>query len=107
MTGAACSNEQKIKVTANPKTTGGRPATFDGPIRISVQSGEGTFTQDPAEPNAFFAVSSDAPGTTVYLLEADADLGAGSILIQETVELEVSGANAANFGLTVGTAEPK
>ena len=103
----ASSNEEKVEVVSNPTTTTGKPARFDGPIRVTVTSGEGTFTQDPATPNAFFAVSGDNPGTTEYLLEADADLGAGVTLLQETVVYEVSGANAANFGLTANPPVPK
>jgi hypothetical protein len=107
MLGLACSTEQKVKVTAAPVTAGGRPARFDGALTVTVQSGDGTFTQDAAEPNSFFAVSGDAPGTTVYLIEADADLGAGVITLQDTVELEVAGVNAASFGLTAGAPEAK
>jgi len=94
-----CSNEEKVQVTAKPTTASGKPAAFDDVIRVTVQSGDGTFEQDPATPNAFFAVSGDAPGTTVYLVEGDADLGDGVTLIQDTVTLTVTGANAANFGL--------
>lgn len=107
MLGIACSTEEKVKVTAAPVTASGKPARFDGALNVSVQSGDGTFTQDPAEPNAFFAVSGDAPGTTVYLIEADADLGAGVTTLQETVELEVAGVNAASFGLTAAAPEAK
>lgn len=105
--GVASNNEQKIKVTAQPQTTSGRPAQIDGAVRVSVQSGEATFTQDPAEPLSFFAVSGDNPGTTEYLVEADADLGAGVVNIQDIVTYEVSGAQAANFGLVAGAPEPK
>jgi hypothetical protein len=68
-----------------------------------VVSGDGTVEQDPSTPNAFFAVSGDAPGTTEYLVEADADLGEGVVTIQEAVELVVSGAQAVQFGLVAGT----
>jgi hypothetical protein len=105
--GIASNNEQKVKVTASPVTQSGGPAQVDGALTVMVQSGDGTFTQDPADPLSFYAVSGDAPGTTVYLVEADADLGAGTVLIQDTVEYVVSGAQAASFGLTAGPAEPK
>jgi hypothetical protein len=107
MLGVACNTDQKVKVTAQPTTSGGHPARFDGALRVTVQSGDGTAAQDPAEPNSFFAVSGDGPGDTVYLVEGDADLGAGTTLIQDTVTLTVEGANAASFGLVAGIAEPK
>lgn len=105
--GIASNNEQKVKVTASPVTSSGRPAQLDGALTITVQSGDSTFTQDPASPTEFFAVSSDTPGTTEYLVEGDADLGAGVVTIQDVVTYEVSGAQAASFGLVGGTPEPK
>jgi hypothetical protein len=99
----ACTNEEKVPVTATPKTATGRAAQFDGALRITVQSGDGTFEQDAATPNSFNAISGDAPGETSYLVEGDADLGAGVVLVQDTVVLTVSGANATSFGLTGGT----
>jgi hypothetical protein len=103
----ASTNEQKVKVTASPVTSSGGPAQVDGALTITVQSGDGTFTQDAADPLSFYAVSGEAPGTTVYLVEADADLGAGVVLIQDNVEYVVSGAQAASFGLVAGQPEPK
>lgn len=107
MFGIACNNEQKVKVTASPTTSSGRPATLDGALKVEVVSGDGTFTQDAAEPNSFFAVSGESVGTTVYKVSGDADLGEGQVLIEESVELEVSGAQAQNFGLVAGAPEPK
>lgn len=102
MLNIACTNEEKVPVTATPVTASGKPAKFDGALRVTVQSGDGTMEQDAATPNVFNAVSGDAPGTTVYLVEGDADLGEGTTLIQDTVTLEVAGANAASFGLAAG-----
>jgi len=107
MLSVACSNAEKVTVTANPVTSSGRPAKFDGALRVTVQSGDGTVEQDPTLPNSFKAVSGDVPGTTVYLVEADVDLGAGVTDISDTVELVVSGENAAAFGLVAGVVEPK
>jgi len=103
----ASTNEQKVPVTATPLTNTGKPASVDGPLRVTVVSGEGTVEQDPAFPLTFKAVSGDNPGTTEYLVEADADLGAGEVLIQDTVTYVVSGANAVSFGLASGTPELK
>lgn len=100
-------NEEKITVTASPTTTTGRPASLDGPLRVSVISGSGSFTQDPAVPNTVTLVSGDDPGDTSYLIEGDADLGAGVTLIQDTAVLHVAGAQAAALGLVAGAPEPK
>jgi hypothetical protein len=88
-------------------TSSGRPAQIEGALRVTVVSGDGTVEQDAATPLMFKAVSGDNPGTTEYLIEADADLGEGEVLIQDTVTYEVQGAQAAAFGLAAGPAEPK
>lgn len=103
----SCTNEEKIRVTAAPVTKHGNPAQLDGALRVSVVSGDGSFTQDDADPLAFFAVSGSNPGDTTFLVEGDADLGEGQQLIQDTVTLSVVGANAAAFGLVASPAEPK
>ena len=103
----SCTNDEQIPVTAVPRSSSGRPAPVEGPIRVSVQSGEGTFSQDPASPLMFKAVSGDNPGETVYLVSADADLGAGEVLISDIFTLTVTSATAANIGLSAGPAEPK
>jgi hypothetical protein len=103
----ASSNEEKVLVTATPRTASGKPAQVDGPLTISVQSGEGTFTQDAASPLSFFAVSGDNGGDTVYNVSADADLGAGVVEITDTVTLTVTSATAVSFGLTSSAPVPK
>lgn len=101
----SCTNEQKIRVTATPVTSTGRPATLDGNVTVSVVSGDSTFNLLP--PNSFELISSDTPGATTFLVEADADLGAGVVLIQDTITLDVMGALAVNLGLTAGAPEAK
>ena len=103
----ACSNEQKVPVTATPVTESGNPAQIDGALIVTVQSGDGTIEQDPAFPLTFKAVSGSLPGDTVYLVEADADLGAGIVTISDIVTLTVTSATAKSFGLAAGPAEPK
>lgn len=95
----ACTTEQKVTVRLNPKTLGGRAAQLDGPVRVTVQSGDGTIEQDAATPNEFTAVSADTPGVTDYLVEGDADLGAGVEPISDVFRLVVEGAKAANLGM--------
>jgi hypothetical protein len=108
MLNVACSNEQKVPVTASPVTSSGRPAQVDGPLRVTVQSGDGTIEQDPAFPLVFKAVSGDAAGDTVYVVEADANLDPNEVTtITDTVVLTVTSATAASFGLAAGAPEPK
>lgn len=101
-------NEQKIKATLSPKTLGGKPTTVDpnNPPKWSVISGESTVVPAPDGLSADL-VSSDTPGDTVFLVEADADLGDGVETISDTISLTVIGARAANLGLTLGEAENK
>ena len=103
----ASSNKQELDVAANPLTEGQEPAVFDGPIRVTKQDGDATFTQDPATPNVVTFKSSDAPGTSHFLLEADVREGAEEKFIQEVVEYVVTAEEAASFGLTVGAPRPK
>ena len=93
---------QKVKVTAAP-TLDGVPAPLDAPLVVEVTSGDGTFTQDAAEPGAFFAVSGDNPGQTVYAVR-------GSVLGSQdtdTVTYDVVAAPVAALNLSGGTPEPK
>jgi hypothetical protein len=99
-------NEQKIKITANPVTAAGSPASLDGPLRVTLLSGDAGAEVDPADPLSVI-FTSGAPGDSTFLVEGDADLGAGQQLLQETVTYHVAGALAANFGFVVGQPEPK
>jgi len=103
----ALTNEQQVRVRSVPVTAAGNPASVDGPLRISVVSGDATVEQDPGAPLEAVLVSSDAPGDTTFLVEADADLGEGVVLIQDTVTLRVAGAQAAALGLSADAPEPK
>jgi len=100
----ACTNEQKVKITVNPVTAAGNPAAVDQ-LQVTPLSGDGT-VGDTGEANSFFLVSGGA-GPTVFRVTADSDLGAGVVPIEDTVTLDVTGALAANLGLTAGTPEPK
>ncbi len=100
-----CTNEEKVKVTAIPVTTTGKPAALDGAVKVTVISGEGTV--EMVDNTSFYCLSSNNPGDTEYLVEADADLGEGVITISDNIRLSVAGALAANLGLTAGTPEPK
>lgn len=94
-----CTNEEQVKVTVRPVTTGGHTIALDGTIMVDVQAGEGTVTVDP-DGVSFWCVSGDDPGDTTYLVTGDADLGAGIETISDIVILHVAGAKAAALGLT-------
>ena len=95
------SNEQQIEVTIVPVTATGKPAKLDGIPSWTVTSGRGT--AEVAEDGlSAFLVSSDEPGDTNYLVEADADLGEGVETISDIIQLHVTGANASNLGLVAG-----
>lgn len=98
--------EEQILITVNPTTSGGRPAEIDGPIRVSVISGDGTFEVQP-DGKSYQSITPDTPGDTTLLIEADADLGAGVVLIQDTTIHHARGALAANLGQTAGAITPK
>ena len=103
----ASTNEEEADVVANPTTGSGKPATFDGPLRVTLQSGDATFRQDPATPNTVTFVSG-APGVSEFLVEGDADRDPGEErLLQEVVRYTVSGAEAEAFGLSAGAVRPK
>jgi hypothetical protein len=99
-----CTNEEKILITVNPMTSAGKPARLDGPIVVTA-TGEGIVTM--VDDLHFFVVSGDNPGDTSYLVEGDADLGAGVVSVQDVIVLHVQGAQAQSLGLVAGNPEPK
>jgi hypothetical protein len=103
----ACTTDEKVPITAEPRSSSGRPALIDGVLRVEVLAGDGSFTQVPGEPLRFYVVSGDLPGDTQYLVEADADLGEGMVLIQDVVTLTVTSATAQNLGFVSGPPELK
>lgn len=99
-------NEQKVNVTLKPVTATGKPAPLDGVPTWTVQTGESTVVP-AADGLSADLISSDSPGDTVILVEADADLGSGVETLADTIRLTVEGARAANLGLAAGTPVPK
>jgi hypothetical protein len=98
--------EEQILVTVRPRTNAGNPAEIDGPIRVSVISGDGGFEVQP-DGRSYQSISADSPGDTTLLVEADADLGAGVVLIQDTTLHHSLGALASNLGQEAGAITPK
>ncbi len=99
-------NEEKVKVTITPVTSTGKPAKLDGTPTWTVTSGRSTVDVATDGLSAFL-VSSDEPGDSVVLVEADADLGAGIQTISDTIQLHVLGANASSLGLKAEPPIPK
>ncbi len=99
-------NEQKIKVTLRPTTSAGRPAQVDGAPVWIISSGDSTISVAPDGLSADL-ISSDVPGQTMFVVSADADLGAGVVNITDSILLTVEGALAVNLGLSAGNPENK
>ena len=109
-----CDNFSKITVNSSPD------GTLDGPLRVTVTSGDGTFEQDPATPLSVKFVSgtavadpadpTSAAGQTVYRVEGDVRSGPDVVLIGDDVVLTVTArppAEATTLGFSVGAVEPK
>lgn len=101
----ACTNAEKLPVSVAFTSASGRPATVDGSITVTVQSGSGTVNMTGA--TSFEAVSGDVAEDVVYAVSADADLGAGVETISDVFTLHVTSEHAANFGFSTGAAVPK
>lgn len=99
-------DEQKITVTLNPVTEKGKPVRLDGAPTWSVISGDSTVVAAEGGLSATLT-SSDTPGDTQFLIEADADLGEGKETISDVIRLSVAGAHAKNLGLVLGAPELK
>lgn len=97
-------DEQKVKITATPVTTAGKPAPLDGPVEFSIIDGDATVER--VDDKSAYLVSA-GPGDTQFLVKADADLGEGVEEISDTVKLTVVGASAANLGLKASPPELK
>jgi hypothetical protein len=95
-------NEQKVNITLTPITQSGKPAALDGVPVWTVTGGDSTLNVAPDGLSADL-VSSDTPGDSTFLIDGDADLGAGVVDVQDTILLHVAGANAASLGLSAGT----
>lgn len=101
-------NEQRISAALAPVTAAGRPAQLDpsNPPTWTVISGESTVTAS-SDGMAATIVSSDNPGDTQIMVEADADLGEGVETLSDIITVTVIGARAQNLGISLGNPEPK
>jgi len=99
---------QKQHVVLHPVTATGTPAAVDGAPAWSVVSGAGTVVAD-ADGLGAFLLSTDAVDgiDTVFMVTADADLGAGVTDIQDTITVTTVNAQAVALGITADAAVPK
>lgn len=98
--------DQRVQVTLNPVTASGAPATLDGQPDWTVESGDCVVDPLPGGLSAWI-ISGASIGPSVIKVSADADLGAGVRTIEDLVNVEVTNAEAAALGITVGTPETK
>ncbi len=99
----AITTEQKVQVTLKPTTQAGQPAQLDpkSPPKWSVPTGDCKLEVADDGMSAWI-ISSDTPGQSQVLVDADADLGDGVVDVSDFLTVNVAGAMAANLGLTVG-----
>ena len=83
--------QQKVRLTINPRTAVGDPATIDGvPTYTSSDTSVVTISPDPNDDKACYAVAVGGEGTATVTVECDADLGSGIRTITGTEDIEVS-----------------
>ena len=104
MTQVSITVEQEIPVTYAPVTEGGQPAEVEGGLQTEVLEGDVTTRVEGME---VVVVSGSTIGSARVRVFADADLGPETSHIEDIIEVTLSGARAASFGVTVGTPRPK
>lgn len=107
MLAIAFTNTEKKRVVLNPKTSTGAVATVDGVPTWTVTAGKCTLDVAADGLSAFIVSADDDAGVSSITILADADLGAGVEDISDIVEATVTGAKAANLGLSAEPAVPK
>jgi len=98
--------QEKITVTITPTDQDGEPAALDGKPVWTVVNGDSKILVADDGLSAVL-ISADVPGQTEYLVEADADLGAGVERISDTIKLTVEDPKAVSLGLSAGAAIKK
>ena len=99
-------DDQKVKLTLNPKDSAGNSASLDGAPQWS-SSDTSIVTVTPSADGLSAEVVSGNLGTATITVTADADLGAGVKPLTASMDFTVIGGEATALGLTVGTPEPK
>lgn len=99
-------NTQKIHVSVTPVTSTGQPAQVEGVINFEVLDGTATVEPD-ADGKGAYLISGNDIGTSTIKVSADADLGAGVELIEDTISLVVIHPKATALGISFGEPEQK
>ena len=100
--GKTFTNEQKWLCAISPTTMAGAPAPVEpASLSVTVVSGDGT--AEMIDDTTFWIISGANPGDTSYIVSADADVGSGVSLIQDTIVAHVVGAMATNLGMSAAT----
>jgi len=96
---------QKVLLTAEPLSAKGNIAPIDGAVVWSVVSGSGFISITPFDGLSAYAVAIGPLGIATVQATADADLGAGTTFITNTIEIEVIGGQAVTLNIIPGTPE--
>jgi hypothetical protein len=88
--------EEKCRMSIQPMTAGGQPATVDGAAQWSV---EGTCTVEPLDDVSAWIIAG-AMGDSTVTVGVDADLGEGVVPIGDTCLVHVNNPQAASVGLS-------
>lgn len=91
--------KEKISVTLHPVDQAGDDAKVDGKPAWTVANGDSKILVADDGLSAEL-ISANTPGDTEYLVEADADLGAGVERISDRIKLTVEDPKAVSLGLT-------
>jgi hypothetical protein len=104
MTPVTSTNEQEVPVTYEIQTEGGQPAEVEGGLQVEVLEGDATAV---VEDKVVTVISGTTIGRSRIRVYGDADLGPGINHIEDIIEYDVTGAQAARFAGTVGSPRPK
>jgi hypothetical protein len=94
-------NEQKVRVRANPTTANGAPAPIDGALGATLDD-PASGTVEPGNDSLELVIRPAAGflGSITGKISADADMGDGIVELADTFTLNVTSAMAVNLGLS-------
>ena len=105
MVSVTLTNEEKVRLSVQPRTAAGQAAAIDGAVDFTVQSGDCTI--EPIDASHCYIVSGTSASDSTILVSADADLGAGVTTITDTITATVTSAVAVNLGIITDPPVPK
>jgi hypothetical protein len=98
--------EEKVKLHIAPVTSTGKPAAVDGIPVWSIIEGGATI-EAAADGLSADVISEDNAGTSVWNVQADADLGEGVVFIEDGGSYVYNNPMAASMGTTADAPVPK